>query len=294
MNCVTERLALNTGDFSPKVLKSYLFAQGTNYPEGYRLPHRYVYDYEFEFFISKGTMVIGDKTYQINPGDIVFRKPGQFTQGIMPYSCYAICFDLLGNTGKSTDVYDFHSVQDFQNNYANPILDAIPPVFHPPFEEEYRVLFDNVLKEFINPDETSEIIMKSCVLSIIQQLYRDVRNPFSGNRPSSAHHVVTKRVIDYIKFNYDEKINLKRLSELANMSPNHFHKVFTSTKGVTPNEFITKTRLDKARELLARTDLTVSEIAMQCGFENIPYFSYIFKKNLNLTPMDFRKKHSYI
>ena len=47
--------------------------------------------------------------------------------------------------------------------------------------------------------------------------------------------------------------------------------------------FITKLRLDKAKDLLIRTDLTISDISAKCGFDNIPYFSYLFKKQIKLS-----------
>jgi len=63
---------------------------------------------------------------------------------------------------------------------------------------------------------------------------------------------------------------------------------------ITPNEYITRLRLDKSKELLVKTGLPVYEVALQCGFENIPYFSYVFKKYLNVSPGEFRKRHNYI
>lgn len=63
--------------------------------------------------------------------------------------------------------------------------------------------------------------------------------------------------------------------------------------GVTPNEFVTKTRLEKEKDLLVRTDTSVAEIAVQCGIENTPYFSYVFKKQIHLTTGEFRNKYKY-
>lgn len=283
-------------DLSPKVLKSILFSQGANYPKGYRLKERYVFDYELELVVfSKGSMIIGDTEYPISKGDIVFRKPGQYTQGIMPYYCYLICMDMLGNTGKTASSYDIYSEQDYQNIYVNPVIDAIPAISHPPHIERYHHLFDSILKEFISPTQGSELILKANVLNIIYQLYQDSINPFiSSTIPSSPHYSSIKRAIDFIEKNSEKKIVLSDLSKLSNLSPNHFHRIFTQTMGMTPNTYITKVKLNRAKELLIRTDLQISEISVQCGFENIPYFSFLFKKQTNLSPGEFRKSHSYI
>jgi AraC family transcriptional regulator len=290
-----QQIPIPTASFSPKVLKSTLFTQGLNYPIGYKLGARFVYDYELEYFISSsGSMLIEDTIYPITKESIVFRKPGQLTEGIMPYCCYLICFDLTGQTPKDPKTYNFEQTQDFQHYYQNSIIEAIPAVFQTQYGDRYQYLFDSVLKEFVNPSEGSELILKSYVLQILYQLYQDVTNPFAHeNVPLSPHYITIKKVVQYIQTNYPQKMNLNPLAAIADFSPSHFHKIFTATMGTTPNEFIIKLRLAKAKELLVKTGLPVSEIAIQCGFENIPYFSYLFKQQLHISPAEFRKQHSY-
>ncbi|TYQ16708.1 UNVERIFIED_CONTAM: AraC-like DNA-binding protein [Acetivibrio alkalicellulosi] len=282
-------------NLSPRLLKSFLFSQGKTLPQGYRLKERHVFDYEFELITySKGTMIINDTQYVINEGDIIFRKPGQFTQGIMPYSCYFVCIDMLGNTHKDPLTYDFYIDQEYQNYCINPILESLPPVLHPSRNEKYHFLFDSILKEFINPTEGSYIILKSYILNLIYQLFHDANDPLIKNSvPLSSHYNIIKRVINYIDKNIDHKISLSDISKLSDLSPNHFHRIFTQTMGLTPNVFITKMRIEKAKDLLIRTNHTISEISIMCGFENIPYFSYLFKRHIHLSPGEFRKRHSY-
>jgi len=289
-------ITVSNEDLSPRILKSSLFSQGANLPHGYRLKERFVFDYEFEFILfSEGSMVIDNENHSINKGDLIFRKPGQYTQGIMPYSCYFVCVDMLGRSGKQPLDYDIYTTQTFQPHFINPVLESIPTVFHPPHTEKYQILHDSILKEFISHSPGSDLILKSYILNLIYQLYQDTTNPFINRAvPASPHHNVLKKVLDYIDANLEKKILLNDLAMISNLSPNHFHKVFTETMGLTPNAFISKIRLDKAKELLIRTDLPVSEISINCGFENIPYFSYLFKKHVCVSPGEFRKQHSYI
>jgi AraC-like DNA-binding protein len=283
-------------DLSPLVLKSLYFTQGANLPKGHRLRERYVYDYELELIVfSEGAMVIEEQTYPVRQGDVIFRKPGQYTQGIMPYSCYFVCIDLLGNTGKAPSSYDIYNKQKFQNTIINPVIESIPTIFHPPHPEKYQFIFDSILKEYISASPGTELILKSYALNLIYMLYQDCINPLINKTvPMSPHYGTIKKVIEFIDENIEKKILLNDLAALTNLSPNHFHKVFSETMGITPNVFITKLRLDKAKDLLIRTDLTISDISAKCGFDNIPYFSYLFKKQIKLSPGEFRKKHSYI
>lgn len=263
--------------------------------QSYKFPKRYVYDYELEFFLdSRGSMMIEDTIYPINKGDIVFRKPGQLVQGIMPYSCYLICFDMTGSSGKSRQNYVFDESQEFQPHYSNAMLDNIPPVLHSNGGEKYRHLFDAVLKEFIGYEEFSSVLLKALVLQIIFELYKNAINPLNTVKiPTVAQYRLLERVIEYIQNNIGNKLNLKDLSNIAYLSPNYLHKIFTEAMGITPNEFIIKVKINRSKELLARTDASISNIAIQCGIENIPYFSYLFKKQTNLTPGEFRNKYKY-
>ncbi|MCX8130455.1 MAG: AraC family transcriptional regulator [Clostridia bacterium] len=296
MNPNVSQVHISMEDFSPKVLRSYFLTSGTELPKGYKFSKRNVYDYEIEFFLdSNGAMVLDDKVYPVQYGDVAFRKPGQTTQGIMQFNCYLICVDLLGNTNKNSDTYDFIKEQEFQNYYINPVLESIPPLFHPPMGKKYQFLFDSLLKEFINPGKTSAMLLKSYLLQLISELYLDSCDPLlNGIVPLSPYYAVITKVVEYIKHNFQNKLTLSNLAELAGLSPNHLHKVFTRTLGITPNEFITKIRLEKAKELLVKTSLPISNIALNCGFENTPYFSFLFKKQLSFTPGEFRKRYNYI
>lgn len=291
-----KRTSISTNQFSPMLLMCSMFTQGATYPKGYRLDARYVYDYEMEYILySEGLMVVEGTEYPIQKGDIVFRRPGQYVQGIMPYTCYVICFDLLGNTGKNPATYDFTKEQEFQSHYKNPILDAIPSVFSNPYPEKYHKIFEYIFKEYITMNEGSELIMKTYLLQLLYQLFMDVRNPLLSHRvPTSPYYIPIKSTLEFIESNYRHKISLELLANEVKLSSSHFHKIFSKVMNMSPNEYLTKVRLEKAKELLVKTDLNIFEIALQCGFENTPYFNFIFKKHLGMSPGEFRKRLSYI
>jgi AraC family transcriptional regulator len=296
MESQVETVEVLINDISPKVLKTSLFTNGMDMAEGYKYRKRKVYDYEIEFFLtSNGSMLIDETIYPIRKGDIVFRRPGQITQAIMPYSCYVIFIDLLGNTGKDCENYDFERKQEFQKNYTNEMLNSIPPVFHTSFYDRYFYLFDSVLKEFINFNEVSSILLKSQILQILHQLYTDIKNPFTnGFIPTSSHYLILKKVVEYIQNNIQENLNLKKLAEFSGLSPNYLHMLFKKTMNITINEYIIMLRIEKAKGCLVTTDSSISEIALECGFGNIPYFSYVFKSRVNASPSQFRKKYRYL
>lgn len=284
---------LLTEDISPRILKAF-FYEGMNQLPGSKYNERYVFDYEMELMTeSRGFMIIEGTRYPIHGGDIVFRKPGQLVQGIAPYNCYFICFDIMGDKDKSTKAYDFNVEQTFQTHSRNPILDCIPPVFSTVNISKLQKLFDIILNEYIHTTEASPLLIKSCILQIIYRIFVEIVSPEPEKLPTSPHFSTLKKVIEYIDHNIQKKICLNELASIANMSCAHFHKVFSKAFNMTPNEYITTIRINRAKELLITTDLSVSDIALQCGIENIPYFSFLFKKHLGIPPIEFRERHFY-
>lgn len=291
-----ENKDINISDLSPIVLRTTHFQNEQNHPAGYKLSPRYVYDYELEYFLDgSGSIIVNGKNYPVKKGDVMLRRPGQYVQGIMPYTCYFISFDLLGHTGKNIKTYDIENQdQEFQCLYKNPVLNIIPTLFHPTEMERYQELFTRVFKEYINYTSASTLILKALILEIIYQLYKDHTKPNHNYKfASSPHQLELEIILDYIKQNLNKKIRLEQLAKLADLSPNHFHKIFTETLGITPNNYIIDLKLKKAKKLLLTSTLNISEIAMECGYSTVAYFSIAFKKHFNLSPLEYRKRHTY-
>ncbi len=281
--------------FSPKLIRVSLFTAGRYIPAGNRFDKRYVYDYELEFYtFSKGAMMIEDKVFPVEKGDIVFRRPGQLVQGILPYSCYLLCFDLLGNTGRNIETYDFGKPMPLQPYYLNDFLDSIPPLFHTPVEDVYMNIFDKILSESISSGKGSSLITKSLILQLLYQIYADTANDECKLLKNSPYYSRIKSSIDYMKKNIKNNIFLCDIARSANLSPTYFNKIFTETLKTTPNDYLTTLRMNAAKELLVRTNMPICDIALECGFSNIPYFSYVFKKYNDMPPLKFRKSYKYI
>jgi len=97
------------------------------------------------------------------------------------------------------------------------------------------------------------------------------------------------RAIEYIQNHYTEPINRDTLAAYVSLSPSYFSTLFKARTGLTPMEYITKLRLDKAKQLLLSTRLPITQIAMGVGFANSFYFTRVFKKHTGLSPREFRK-----
>ena len=106
----------------------------------------------------------------------------------------------------------------------------------------------------------------------------------------SKYSEIIWRAKNYIFDHYsDSGLSLNEVASQVNLSPNHFSMVFSNETQTTFIEFLTKTRIENAKKLLADTDLKLSIIANHVGYNEPQYFSYIFKKYNNQTPSAYRE-----
>lgn len=104
------------------------------------------------------------------------------------------------------------------------------------------------------------------------------------------HNVLRLRpVINYIDEHYTEKIYVEKLSDMINVSPDYFTKMFKDSIGKTPIDYINGLRVNRAMQLLATTDTQMSAIAESVGFCNPNYFHKIFKQYMETSPLAYRK-----
>lgn len=96
--------------------------------------------------------------------------------------------------------------------------------------------------------------------------------------------------LDYLNLHYLDNPSLKELSKLAGLAPNYFHRIFKQIFNTTPYRHMESKRMEMARQLLSTTALSVGEIAEECGYENIFYFSRVFKKTTGRSPVMFRNE----
>ena len=97
-----------------------------------------------------------------------------------------------------------------------------------------------------------------------------------------------RRVREYVEVHLSENIDLTVLAAVAGLSVHHFARQFKQSAGITPHYYLTQKRLERAQEMLARTDLSVSEIAYAAGFSDQSHLARHFRHILGTTPREFR------
>ena len=94
---------------------------------------------------------------------------------------------------------------------------------------------------------------------------------------------------EYINENYAKDISLDDVSREVDISPYYFSKVFKEETGENFIEYLTNIRIEKAKELLTETELSMKEICGSIGYSDPNYFSRTFKKNTGVTPTEYKE-----
>ncbi|MEC3652561.1 bacillibactin transport transcriptional regulator Btr [Bacillus subtilis] len=136
-------------------------------------------------------------------------------------------------------------------------------------------------------NESSQLSQLKCGIEI-QSLIYDL---FTASLSDQADtHSAIEKTKHYIETHADTKITLAQLSQMAGISAKHYSESFKKWTGQSVTEFITKTRITKAKRLMAKSNCKLKEIAHQTGYQDEFYFSRTFKKYTGCSPTSYMKK----
>lgn len=114
--------------------------------------------------------------------------------------------------------------------------------------------------------------------------------PQVHSEKSLAHQSLRmKNVLRKIRMDYDRPINLSDLAAEAGLVPQYFCRAFKKASGKTPIEYLNFYRIECAAELLISSSIDVTNVALQCGFNDISYFIRLFSKYKGMTPKVYRR-----
>ncbi|WP_442603007.1 response regulator [Paenibacillus sp. KN14-4R] len=115
---------------------------------------------------------------------------------------------------------------------------------------------------------------------------------FMKTRKDTTIISAVNRAQQFIRANYCEDLTLKMVSDFVELSESHFSHMFSKETGGTFTDFLTKTRVERAKELIATTNMKVYEIAEKVGYTNTEHFSRVFKKVTGFSPAHFKQCES--
>jgi AraC-like DNA-binding protein len=234
---------------------------------------RYTIDKKNCTFKKGDILIFNDNEVHFSNDEEVFAQVTHFKSRLLCSGAgYAFEIEYL-KPFWSAKFFDCKLDATFNNNYETvvKILSELERVFKTK-ENNYKQIIKLLLLK----------------LSLILTEYLDTKNTPDFIRKEKNSHSF-QQLFKYIDQNCSRKMTLKELATLTNMSVSNFCTVFKNKMGISPMEYVIRTRLIKAAQQLVETDLKIVDIAENCGFVSMPHFIECFKKYKGIVPSDYRK-----
>ena len=159
-------------------------------------------------------------------------------------------------------------------------------------DEAIEVLMKRLLQQFPGrPLAGQKMTSSDLVDDLIRRLLVVSGHQFREEKPrEKLPSLAIQRALDYMHANLTADLSRDDLAQVAGVNPSHFTRLFRQTFGETPKRYLLKIRIDHAKNLLknASRDLTLDQIATQCGFYNQSHFGLEFRRQVGTTPQMYR------
>lgn len=216
----------------------------------------------------------------IQTGDIVI-TPARVSTSSHWYSSGSVIF--LG-----FDPTDF--TRAIEQNFDLSSVELIPH-FATPDPLIYQIGL--ALKTVLETEGTSSRLyaeaMANALIVHLLQHYTARRPSLQQYAGGLAHHK-RQQVIDYIQSHLERNLGLEELARVAQLSPQYFCEAFKRATNMTPHQFVIHSRIERAKELLSQSTLSIAEIARQVGFADQSHFHRHFKRLVGATPKQFQQQ----
>lgn len=241
---------------------------------------------------GRGVYHIGENSYVIEKGDIVYIKPDTMHSGGM----------IKGESLKTiVIIFSTHLLIPSNNaatinKYLLPLRTSrakIPEVLKAEDRgyENFKEIIYSISRAIDFREPAFELKVKSFLLDYIIKLYEHEHVDLERSKPDfyDTNEDTIRTIISYIENNYQNPLSIESLSKLSGFSTCHFMNLFKKYTGNTCKNYINQFRLDTAARELLETKRPIMEIAADCGFNNISFFNRSFKKQFNRTPREYRE-----
>ena len=222
-----------------------------------------------------GVFIINGKRYPVSPGDLIIANPNTLHA-------------LLSESG-----IDYHCMLIRPDFFSKDDIDI--PSFKSLIKADKTVgeIFSELKAEYVSDLTAADIMKKAIVYRLVAYLARNYSKPTLSKEDIERRTAALSRirkVEDFVSKNYKSKISTADLAKIFYVSENHFCRLFKKTVGISAIEYINEYRIGKSELLLSQTDLSITEIAAEVGFENANYFARVFNKIRKESPSEYRKR----
>lgn len=243
--------------------------------------HNYISHYHEEIeiaYVESGNISAYSSSYEISlhAGDICIFMPGEIHSFFSKDENNIFIFKL--NTHSYIEKINFDNIR-LLNNKISP--DNIN------YKTFYEII-NEIHKEYTEKKQGYEFAIRSLKNSFILNILRHLEYR-TEDRSKNIHMI--NDINNYLEQHYTEKIILSDIAEVCHMSKYYFSHIFKQLTGMSFISYLSLFRTEKATILLRYTNKSMNDIAYECGFGNVRSFNRMFKENLNITPLQYKKLH---
>ena len=224
---------------------------------------------------GEGKLIIGGSVHKITEGMGFFFQPGiphEYYSVKEPWKIYWIIFDGSSLPQLLTPLnFGKWSILTISNFQAVHLL----------------------LKEIsicLSSESPDKVIEASALL--YQLLVKLKNSTHPGHKNENERYKKLAPVISYMEKNYNRYISLEEMAEIIGVTPYHLCRLFKHTFHITPFKYLTRLRIQKAKELLVEApDTNIKTVSEKVGYQDTSYFCTVFKTHEGMTPTEFKKTH---
>jgi AraC-like DNA-binding protein len=245
---------------------------------------------------GKGTFEIGGQNAEVGSNDIVIIKPHQHHKLSVASngSCdFIVLYFKFMN--KSHHTLSETSLEDFINFVSSKESGAFIKL-KVSQKNDIIVLLNRVLKEKASDQLGSDLLNYLMLMELFVLISRALKAEWENSIKNKSPKIkeLMASAISFIQNNYEREISIADIAKYVFLSPSYFTRAFKEDTGLSPMQYLLNIRIKRACELLAETDLKVGDIAHSVGFSNQQRFNDMFKKQIKMTPMQYRNSSKNI
>ena len=233
-------------------------------------------------FVSegKGTITVEGETKAVRAGDFIVYNAGvtheEQSDDAEPLELRFMALDRLQITNLPknhllppgySQVYSTERYYDIIHNYFQRMIHELDAK-----NEFYAEIAQNMARNLV-----------MYLIRLINEQQEDTKDLLHGNKN-------IQMALEYIRENYRRELALEEIAARCYLNKYYFSHLFTRLQGMSVGKYIQRLRVTEAARLLRESDRSVSEISAEVGFNNMSYFCRAFKKEMNMTPLQYRKK----
>ena len=232
---------------------------------------------------GSGSYIVGDECYDIRPGNMIVCNCG-ILHDELPERNRQLSMLSLGVT-------DLH-IKGLPENHLIP--DTMEPVLK---MDKSMVLMDAIFQSIFDSlafgseaSQETNIYLTQALLSLVLHAFEEHGRPFMHSELQGSSDLLHE-IKKYIHEQYMEKLSIPQISEKFYISQSYLAHLFKRKLGFSPMQYIARRRIGEAQSLLVLSRQSITDIAMEVGFDNLSHFNVQFKKYVGLSPLTYRKKY---